>query len=56
MIKSWDKYLDKDKFFKRVYKGIPDRFRGGVWAKLLFLDKIKEEQRGKYEVRKLIMC
>lgn len=50
MIKSWEKYWDKEKFFKRVYKGIPDRFRGTVWAKLLYLEQIKEEQKGKYEV------
>lgn len=49
MIKSWEKYWDKEKFFKRVYKGIPDRFRGTVWAKLLYLEQIKEEQKGKYE-------
>lgn len=56
MIKSWDKYLDKDKFVKRIYKGIPDRFRGEVWANLLFLSKIKEEQRGKYEEMKRLGC
>lgn len=50
MIKSWEKYWDKEKFFKRVYKGIPDRFRGTVWARLLYLEQIKEEQKGKYEV------
>lgn len=50
MIKSWDKYWGKEKFVKRVYKGIPDRVRGIVWARLLFLDQMKEEQKGKYEV------
>ncbi|XP_042241426.1 TBC1 domain family member 1-like isoform X2 [Homarus americanus] len=56
MIKSWDKYWDKDKFIKRIYKGIPDRFRGVVWAKLLLLEQIKEEQRGKYEEMKRLGC
>lgn len=51
MIKTWDKYWEKEKFVKRIYKGIPDRFRGTVWAKLLFLEQTKEEQKGKYEVR-----
>ncbi|XP_045600697.2 LOW QUALITY PROTEIN: uncharacterized protein [Procambarus clarkii] len=56
MIKSWEKYWDKEKFIKRIYKGIPDRFRGVVWAKLLLLEKIKEEQRGKYEEMRRLGC
>ena len=57
MIKTWDKYWGKEKFLKRIHKGIPDRFRGTVWARLLFLEQMKEEQKGKYEVRvKLKLC
>lgn len=52
MVDKWDKkkVIDSDKLKRRVYKGIPDCFRGKVWSKLLGLDTIKEEQRGKYEV------
>ncbi|KAK3884536.1 hypothetical protein Pcinc_011209 [Petrolisthes cinctipes] len=56
MIKSWDKYWGKEKFIKRVYKGIPDRVRGIVWARLLFLDQMKEEQKGKYEEMRRLGC
>ncbi|XP_050724776.1 uncharacterized protein LOC127002732 isoform X4 [Eriocheir sinensis] len=56
MIKTWDKYWEKEKFVKRIYKGIPDRFRGTVWAKLLFLEQTKEEQKGKYEEMKRLGC
>lgn len=36
---------------KRVYKGIPLQLRGQVWALLLELDKVKQQNEGKYEVR-----
>ncbi|KAF2360514.1 hypothetical protein FHG87_008725 [Trinorchestia longiramus] len=39
-----------DKLYNRIYKGIPARFRGDVWAKLLDLPTVKEQQRGKYDV------
>ncbi|XP_047736203.1 uncharacterized protein LOC108677625 [Hyalella azteca] len=43
-----------DKLYNRIYKGIPSSFRGYVWAKLLNLPTVKEEQKGKYnEMRKL---
>lgn len=35
---------------KRVYKGIPLQLRGQAWALLLDIDKVKEENDGKYEV------
>ena len=50
MIKAWDKYWGKEKFSKRIHKGIPDRFRGEVWTRLLLLEQLKEEQIGKYDV------
>ncbi|XP_066974077.1 uncharacterized protein [Macrobrachium rosenbergii] len=56
MIKAWDKYWGKEKLTKRIYKGIPDRFRGDVWARLLFLEQLKEEQIGKYEEMKKLGC
>ena len=54
MIRTWDKYWGKEKFVKRIHKGIPDRFRGTVWARLLFLEQMKEQQKGKYEVREVL--
>lgn len=57
MVHKWEekKVIDSDKLKRRVYKGIPDCFRGKVWSKLLGLDTIKEEQRGKYEVNVFIL-
>lgn len=53
MIHQWETTVSKDidKLRRRVYKGIPDALRGKIWSKLLRLDTIKEEQRGKYQVR-----
>lgn len=36
---------------KRVYKGIPLQLRGQAWALLLELEKVKQQNEGKYEVR-----
>lgn len=36
---------------KRVYKGIPLQLRGEAWALLLELEKVKQQNQGKYEVR-----
>ena len=47
---DWGKYEGTDKLTKRVYKGIPDRFRGYIWTRLLNLELIKKQQKGKYEV------
>lgn len=35
---------------KRVYKGIPLQLRGQVWALLLDIEKVKQDNMGKYEV------
>lgn len=35
---------------KRVYKGIPLQLRGQAWASLLDIEKVKEDNNGKYEV------
>lgn len=35
---------------KRVYKGIPLQLRGQAWALLLDIEKVKEDNKGKYEV------
>ncbi|CAB1323649.1 unnamed protein product, partial [Coregonus sp. 'balchen'] len=50
MVKKWDKYRNSDKMVKRVYKGIPLQLRGQVWALLLDIEKVKQENSGKYEI------
>ncbi|KAJ8667570.1 hypothetical protein QAD02_009233 [Eretmocerus hayati] len=49
MFKDWNSSSTKDKLKSRVYKGVPDRFRGQVWTILLGIKKLKEEQAGKYK-------
>lgn len=36
---------------KRVYKGVPLQLRGQAWALLLDVEKVKQDNKGKYEVR-----
>lgn len=50
MIKEKKVNFDNEKLKRRIYKGIPDALRGEIWSKLLGLETIKEEQRGKYQV------
>ncbi|CAG5081350.1 Similar to Usp6nl: USP6 N-terminal-like protein (Mus musculus) [Cotesia congregata] len=49
MTKHWESPVTKEKLRRRVYKGIPDRFRGQVWSLLLGIQALKQEQAGKYE-------
>lgn len=49
MTKQWDSSSTKEKLRRRVYKGVPNRFRGQVWALLLGIKNLKREQAGKYE-------
>uniref|UniRef100_A0AAQ4S9I0 USP6 N-terminal-like protein n=2 Tax=Gasterosteus aculeatus aculeatus TaxID=481459 RepID=A0AAQ4S9I0_GASAC len=53
MVKNWDKYRNTEKLVKRVYKGIPLQLRGQAWALLLDIEKVKQENVGKYERMKL---
>jgi len=41
-----------DRMVDRVWKGVPERFRGRLWSILLDLDRIKLEQQGKYQEMK----
>uniref|UniRef100_A0A8B9H8Y5 USP6 N-terminal-like protein n=1 Tax=Astyanax mexicanus TaxID=7994 RepID=A0A8B9H8Y5_ASTMX len=53
MVKKWDqKYHNSEKMMKRVYKGIPLQLRGQAWALLLEVEKVKEQNQGKYEAMK----
>jgi len=49
MTKQWESASTKEKLRRRIYKGIPNRFRGQVWALLLGIKNLKKEQAGKYE-------
>ncbi|XP_022105991.1 USP6 N-terminal-like protein [Acanthaster planci] len=49
MMKDWKRYYPSEKLTRRVYKGIPDKLRGSVWALLLDLKKVKDEQPSVYE-------
>uniref|UniRef100_A0A3Q2PAQ5 USP6 N-terminal-like protein n=1 Tax=Fundulus heteroclitus TaxID=8078 RepID=A0A3Q2PAQ5_FUNHE len=52
MVKKWDKYKNSEKLVKRVYKGIPLQLRGQAWALLLDIEKVKQDNQGKYEKMK----
>lgn len=49
MIYNWDS-VSSEKLKKRVYKGIPNSLRGKVWAKLLRVDQLTDDQKNKYKV------
>lgn len=49
MTKQWDSASTREKLRRRIYKGIPNRFRGQVWALLLGVKNLKKEKAGKYE-------
>jgi hypothetical protein len=50
MLKNWDQFSTSEKMRRRIYKGIPEKLRGQVWSRLLNIETVREEQRGKYEV------
>ncbi|XP_026166571.1 USP6 N-terminal-like protein [Mastacembelus armatus] len=52
MVKNWNKYRNNEKLVKRVYKGIPLQLRGQAWALLLDIEKVKNDNQGKYEKMK----
>ncbi|KAF5903305.1 USP6 N-terminal-like protein [Clarias magur] len=52
MVKNWNRYHNSEKLIKRVYKGIPLQLRGQAWALLLELEKVKQQNEGKYEKMK----
>jgi len=43
-----------EKMTERVWKGVPERLRGTLWHILLNIDRIKQEQEGKYQEMKKI--
>ncbi|KAI5100622.1 USP6 N-terminal-like protein [Silurus meridionalis] len=52
MVKNWTRYHNSEKMIKRVYKGIPMTLRGQIWALLLEVEKVKQQNEGKYEKMK----
>ncbi|XP_030650042.1 USP6 N-terminal-like protein [Chanos chanos] len=49
MVRKWDKYRNSERMMKRVYKGIPLQLRGQAWALLLDVERVKNDNEGKYE-------
>lgn len=49
MISNWDN-VPSEKLKRRVFKGIPNSLRGKVWAKLLRVDQLTDDQKNKYKV------
>lgn len=49
MTTQWNSQVTKEKLKRRIYKGIPDRFRGKVWCLLLGVQKLKDDNPGKYD-------
>nr|XP_022293147.1 USP6 N-terminal-like protein isoform X2 [Crassostrea virginica] len=48
MINRWEQYYPGEKIVRRIYKGIPASVRGLVWARILTINKTREEQTGVY--------
>jgi len=48
MIQNWNK-TSAEKLKRRVYKGIPNSLRPQVWAKLLHVDQLTDDQKNKYK-------
>ncbi|CAO1402778.1 unnamed protein product [Diamesa hyperborea] len=48
MIKHWHKKENSEKLNKRIFKGIPNKLRSSVWAKLFNLEKIMKENKDVY--------
>ncbi|XP_061169310.1 USP6 N-terminal-like protein isoform X2 [Saccostrea echinata] len=49
MINKWEQYYPGEKIVRRIYKGIPAGLRGLVWARILNINKTREEQNGVYK-------
>ncbi|KAJ8340096.1 hypothetical protein SKAU_G00347290 [Synaphobranchus kaupii] len=52
MVQKWDKYRNSERMLRRVYKGIPLQLRGQAWSLLLDVEKVKNDNNGKYEKMK----
>lgn len=50
MINKWEQYYPGEKIVRRIYKGIPASVRGLVWARILSINKTREEQKDVYKI------
>lgn len=49
MTDHWQSILGSEKLKRRIFKGIPNKMRTLIWGLLLNVEKVKKEQKGKYE-------
>ncbi|XP_021206040.1 USP6 N-terminal-like protein isoform X2 [Bombyx mandarina] len=48
MLEEWGTSETKQKLHRRIYKGIPNSLRIGVWSKLLDVNRMRSDNPGKY--------
>lgn len=58
MLKNFEKFstLNREKFQRRIFKGIPDKLRGAIWLKLLQVEKNKEKNPNVYSRMLSLAC
>lgn len=49
MLKAWDNTTTVEKLERRIFKGVPNSLRPQVWCKLLELNRVKSENKRKYD-------
>lgn len=49
MKNCWPSILGSSKLKRRIFKGIPNKMRTSIWGLLLNVEKVRAEQKGKYE-------
>lgn len=50
MLKNFEKFssLNREKFHRRIFKGIPDKLRGAIWLKLLKVEQSMKDNPNIY--------
>lgn len=50
MLKNFEKFstLNREKFQRRIFKGVPDKLRRVIWLKLLMVEKNMKENVNVY--------
>ncbi|XP_038115917.1 uncharacterized protein LOC6039691 isoform X2 [Culex quinquefasciatus] len=54
MLGKWDDKSSQAKLHKRVYKGIPDKLRARVWAKLLGLEEVMADRKNRDKYQEML--
>lgn len=49
MLKHWDRSTTQEKIKRRIFKGIPNKFRLDVWTHLLRIDEKVQQNTGVYK-------